>query len=312
MDLTYSTLAVDQGQRFSYWHDVVCKHCIPASSIPLSNGAFDGKLTVRSVGPLAISEMCAPAHAWERDAHHLRTGPDEDFWLSYMIEGEGHLSQLGREVVQRPGDMVLYDAARPFKFSLSAGSMYVLKVPRNLLHFRFPMADTLTAVRLGEGLSLGRLMGGMVSEAATMNLPADRPGTATLFASALLDMLAATMELQAAQPGRQSSHQALVRRAKDYMEKHLDDADIDVAQLAAAQAVSPRTLTRAFAEQDTTPMHWLWQRRIEASYCALREGHARNVTEAALRFGFSDLSHFSRAFKKVYGVSPQALMRQRN
>jgi AraC-like DNA-binding protein len=54
-------------------------------------------------------------------------------------------------------------------------------------------------------------------------------------------------------------------------------------------------------------MHWLWHRRIEASYCALKEGHVRNVTEAALRFGFSDLSHFSRAFKKTYGMSPLAL-----
>ncbi len=44
----------------------------------------------------------------------------------------------------------------------------------------------------------------------------------------------------------------------------------------------------------------------------LKEGHARNVTEAALRFGFSDLSHFSRAFRKVYGMSPLTLKKLRS
>ena len=33
-----------------------------------------------------------------------------------------------------------------------------------------------------------------------------------------------------------------------------------------------------------------------------------NVTEAALRVGYANLSHFAKAFKSMFGVSPKELL----
>jgi len=307
MHFRYSTCTVDQTHRFAYWRDVVCTHCIDAASEPLTHNAFEGSLTVNPVGALNVSELTAPAHRWERNAENIHHGPNDNFWVSLVSEGEGRLTQGGREVVQRPGDLVLYDAARPFRVELATGSIFIMEIPRNVLMFRFPVAESMTATRIGTGLPVAGLLAAMIREAANLDFAAHPSTTASLFASSMVDMLAATLELQAGRSGYVSSHEALVQRTKAYIGRHLDVVSLDVEQLAAAQGVSGRTLTRAFAKQGSTPMHWLWQRRIEASYCALKEGHVRNVTEAALRFGFSDLSHFSRAFKKTYGISPLVL-----
>jgi AraC-like DNA-binding protein len=311
MESTYSTTAIESSQRFAYWQEVVCRHCIPAASVPLDGNGFDGSLRVRTLGTLIISELIAPRHRWERDGMHIRSGPNDSFWVGLMMKGEGRLAQGGRSVLQREGEMVLYDAARPFEFELAAGAICIVEVPRKVLNFRFPVADTLTATRIGADIPVGNLLAQMIRQAASLNLSGDKASTAALVGSAIVDMLAATLEIQAGRSGHVSAHEALVERAKAYIDRHLDEASLDVEQLAAAQGVSGRTLTRAFAQQGNTPMNWLWKRRIEASYCALKEGHARNVTEAALRFGFSDLSHFSRAFKKIYGVSPLSLKKLR-
>jgi AraC-like DNA-binding protein len=78
--------------------------------------------------------------------------------------------------------------------------------------------------------------------------------------------------------------------------------------IAAAQHVAPRTLNRLFAREGTTPIRWLWQQRLAGAYQALAERRFKHVTDVALSFGFSDVSHFSRAFKAAFGRSPHQVM----
>jgi len=51
------------------------------------------------------------------------------------------------------------------------------------------------------------------------------------------------------------------------------------------------------------PGKWLLQKRLDYS-AVLLKNPALNVSQAALDCGFEDLSHFSRAFKDKFGVSP--------
>jgi AraC-like DNA-binding protein len=116
-------------------------------------------------------------------------------------------------------------------------------------------------------------------------------------------------ELDAAEPcARQQRRFADVKR---YILANLHDPDLDLARIVTAQDMAPRTLYRLFAGEGTTPMRWLWQQRLAASFRALAEGQFTQVTDVALSFGFSDVSHFSRAFKAAYGHSPRALMRRK-
>ncbi len=91
---------------------------------------------------------------------------------------------------------------------------------------------------------------------------------------------------------------------------NLDSDEITPERLAAAGAISVRTLNRLFGAIGTTPMRWVWSERLQASRISLAQGQVRSVTEAAFAHGFSEVAHFSRSFKKAFGLTPQQLLKK--
>jgi len=52
-----------------------------------------------------------------------------------------------------------------------------------------------------------------------------------------------------------------------------------------------------------TPSRWLQQRRLQEAHYLIKE-KGRTASDIYLDLGFEDLSHFSFAFKKLYGLAP--------
>ncbi|PEH80246.1 hypothetical protein CRM89_28510 [Nocardia sp. FDAARGOS_372] len=96
---------------------------------------------------------------------------------------------------------------------------------------------------------------------------------------------------------------------EQWIEGHLFE-EITPASVAAAHAVSVRTVHRAFAEAGESLGAMVRRRRIARARAELCRTD-RTVASIASRFGFADASHFNRAFKNEYGMPPAAY-RQRN
>ncbi len=61
---------------------------------------------------------------------------------------------------------------------------------------------------------------------------------------------------------------------------------------------------------NTTPQRWLTQKRLELAHYQLTEKNRKPV-DVYLETGFENLSHFSYAFKKRFGLSPGELLKKR-
>lgn len=88
-----------------------------------------------------------------------------------------------------------------------------------------------------------------------------------------------------------------------FIEAHLDEP-IDLGKLASEACYSPFHFHRVFsALVDETPKQFINRLRLERIASALLKGQADNISDLSVRYGFQNLSSFSRAFKRHFGIS---------
>lgn len=93
-----------------------------------------------------------------------------------------------------------------------------------------------------------------------------------------------------------------VERMKALLAEDLT-APLPLSTLAAAVGLSPFYAARLFSRAVGMPPHaWRNQMRLNHAQSLLRRGVS--VTEVAAAQGFTDQSHFTRHFKRAFGVAP--------
>ena len=80
--------------------------------------------------------------------------------------------------------------------------------------------------------------------------------------------------------------------------------NVDLNRFAYLTGRSLATFKRDFEKLfHSTPSRWLQQRRLQEAHYLIRE-KGKTASDIYLDLGFEDLSHFSFAFKKQYGMAP--------
>jgi AraC-like DNA-binding protein len=130
----------------------------------------------------------------------------------------------------------------------------------------------------------------------------DRPLTGLEFQDGLYDV-ATALERAARRPTPPAiANRAAAIRARHYIEAHLDAA-FSLADLEVATGHGRWQLSRDFrAMFGTSPYRYLVMRRLDGARGMLLAGHG--IAEAAFGSGFADQSHFSRMFKRAFGLTP--------
>ena len=93
---------------------------------------------------------------------------------------------------------------------------------------------------------------------------------------------------------------------EDFMNKNYK-CDLTVEDFAHYTGRSLSTFKKDFAEIfHNTPSRWIVKRRLEEAKC-LMEKLGKKPADVYLEVGFKNLSHFSTAFKREFGISPSGI-----
>jgi AraC family transcriptional regulator len=119
--------------------------------------------------------------------------------------------------------------------------------------------------------------------------------------AAALDLLCLAARARVAVPPERRSRP--IERVVDRLEAALD-APPTLDELARIAELHPHHLMRVFrAQRGETIGGYVRRRRLEGADDALRDG-GLPVVEIALRAGFCDQSHFTRAYRRQFGRTP--------
>lgn len=100
----------------------------------------------------------------------------------------------------------------------------------------------------------------------------------------------------------------IIQASADYIDTHLKDP-LSVEQLAARAGFSPYYYCRLFSLYMQMPvMEYVRRRRL--TYAAADICRGKRILDVAMDYGFESHNGFSKAFRKVYGYSPDEYRRR--
>ena len=310
MDDIFSTDTLRQKDRFSYWHDVVARFYAPCLSLTGNKAGFSATTAVKNFGVTEVSEVTSSGISYQRRSCDLKSVPREDIFLSVMMEGQGNFSQNGKKVQHKSGDILIYDSAKTYEFDYSNQyKALLLRIPRPLIQSKIDHLDDLGGTILNGHSCYGRLIHTLLQETAVIASSQELSQQDDLIIPTLDMLTTAIQRGTSADFPLEGRHGKLLSEVKAWIRNHITDENLSVEQIAQGKNISVRTLSRLFAATGETPRSWLQNQRLSCAYEALANRKITNITEAALTFGYKDLSHFSRTFKNKYGYSPKVLIK---
>ncbi|MHC9236172.1 AraC-like ligand-binding domain-containing protein [Pseudooceanicola sp. 502str34] len=302
------TEGIAPGERLEFWRHATSTLFPPTQVRRASGEGFYGRISWQEFGRVTLADIVSTDIEVSRTEAQIASG-DDWYEVNLQVEGTTAFAQGGRDVIARPRTMLLYDSRQPYRMLFEGHYRQLsLKVPRQALRDRVPGIDLLIA----RPIPAETLPGRFLYDFATTLCDLGQEGQAQAFAGRIeahvIDLLATALSGLGEGVPLSAGRQAQLGRVKSHVLAQLDDPDLTPAAIAQAQQISLRSLYELFEGEPHQVAQWIkLQRldRIRADLCdPLQQGLP--ITTIALKRGFKDFSHFSRAFRARYGISPRA------
>lgn len=299
---------VHEGERFAHWRDWVSATFVPLEVAPVDRGPFRGQMSHWTLGDLHVSQVEADPHLASRTRRMIATNDQDYYKVGLQARGTCRLAQGGHETTLRPGDLAIYDCARPYTMVFGERfEMSFLMFPRDRLRLPAGAIGQVVATRVPSSESTASLVGPFLRRLVANLTRAPQEVNARIGEN-VLDLVTTLFgEVaggQTADP--QVARRALLLRVCCWIDAHLGEPGLGPDAIAAANHVAVRTLHQLFHDNGTSVARWVRERRLDNCRRDLEDPALaeRGVVAIARRWGFDDPAHFSKVFRARYGEPP--------
>ncbi|KAI1693397.1 araC-binding-like domain-containing protein [Ditylenchus destructor] len=296
--------------KFGYWQDVVCRALVDLECRPMSGMAFEASVEGSRLEGLSVARIEASAHRVERQPSAIARASEESLIFNFVLSGVAMAQQDGRSVVLRAGDGAVCDAQRPYSLRFDdTFKIITIKLARSAIAHRAGSIHRITATSFGESSQMCPIL---------FRVPGELQQAGIAPAARCLGEGGQELHRAAGRSPRRS-HPGLTAAAVRIPRNRVD------AREGLRGAPPRRVRTRhGHGEHRLEPVAALHQQAVRSREhipdavhlapaleraAADLQDPARaglGISAIAMAHGFNDLSHFSRAFRQRFDLSPRA------
>jgi AraC family transcriptional regulator, positive regulator of tynA and feaB len=301
-----STSGLAPKKQIECWTETLTDLCGRFNVDPLQASSLEARINYRSVSRLMLCQIEASQHRIAHIPSRIRLSEHPFVKILFQTHGISYFEQDGRHIELMPGDCLAYDVACPHTITSPSFTRHeVVIVPKELLRERGFRSEKMSACKLSARTGTGRIAYDFVHAAfdeATKLSPCNAIGVA----DSLIDLLLLPLR-EADTMFDRVGPEAMYVRAQGFIREHLRDPDLCIDQISMALGCTKRYLHMLFSDRGMTVSDYIWQARLQHCRQELETQSGKTITDVAFSWGFSSSSHFSRVFRKYFGIVPSSI-----
>ena len=310
MTYTCSTDSYQGRDKVEYWQAALQDVCGEFRTHFVEKNSFTGSISSRNVGGIDIARISSNAERITRSRKQVANASDDYCFLIAQISGCSMMRQNGQEALLEKNDVTLIDSGRPSDFCFD-GSFEQLSVhlPRKTIENKLRDKNIPCALQIpgkdGLGSILTNFMARLYDEADHFS-----PTQGAGLREAIFDLATAAILADTpltSDPAISQATLSQIGHIQNFILARLPDPTLTPSSVAAAYGISTRHLHRMFNRVGTSVGEWIRLQRL--SKCredlANQRFAGHGIIQIAFHWGFNDASHFSRAFRAEFNISPR-------
>jgi AraC family transcriptional regulator, positive regulator of tynA and feaB len=301
----WSTNDFSPERRLRLWRDAVHESLVEMDLRPTGDQPlFESSIEACTLGSVAPHQARGSPQRVRRGQAEIARGDKNAYYLLSQPAKAWSIKHAGWDQIVLPGESVLVDSREPYEFTFAEGlDDLSVEMPVDWLERWLPQPGAIIGRPLQCTSGWGKALRGF-KEALVPQTLVDLAVPEVLLEEQLGVLLSLSSE-QIPLDGKVDA--GLLRSSLLVIREHLSEPDLVAIKVAAACAISLRSLHRLFAKAGKTFAGELMQMRIDeaARMLASRRFNALSISEIARRCGFLDASHFARQFRRHHGVGPR-------
>jgi AraC family transcriptional activator of tynA and feaB len=300
------TTGLTPRKQIQCWTDALTDLCGQFDVDPLDAPSFEGWIKYATVSRLKLCQIETSQHRIAHTISRAKLSDHPFVKIHFQTYGVSYFEQESRRIDVMPGDCLAYDVSCPHEIVSPALTRHeVVIVPKDLLQergFRLAkMSPRKLSARSGTGRIAYDFVRATFDEASKLS-----PSSASGVADSLIDLLLLPLREADAMFDRVGP-EAMYVRAQAFIRERLRDPDLCIDQISAELGCTKRYLHMLFSDRGMTVSDYIWNARLQNCRHELETQGGKTITDVAFSWGFSSSSHFSRVFRKYFGVVPSSI-----